>query len=68
MGTSLCLGQRKINRCLPMVTTLKCIQVISSQVYAFEYLGPQEVLFGEVVETWKVRLRGRKYVTLGFEV
>lgn len=51
-----------------ILTTLKCIQAISSRVYAFEYLGPQEVLFGEVVETWKVRLRGRKYVTLGFEV
>lgn len=34
----------------------------------FEYLSPQEVLFGEVVEPWKVQLYGRKCITLGFEV
>lgn len=32
----------------------------------FEYLGPQEVLFGEAVEPWKVQLCGKKYVTLAF--
>lgn len=57
--------QREINRCLPMMkstilTTLKYICVISSQAYAFEYLGPWEVLFGEVVELWKVKLYWKK--------
>lgn len=43
-----------------ILTTLKYICVISSQAYAFEYLGPREVVFGEVVELWKVKLYGKK--------
>lgn len=43
-----------------ILTTLKYICVISSQAYAFAYLGPQEVLFGEVVEPWKVKLYVKK--------
>lgn len=39
-----------------------------SQDYAFEYLGPQEVLFSKVVDPWKVQLYGKNYITLGFEV
>lgn len=34
----------------------------------FECLGPQEVLFGEVVEPWKVQANGKKYITLDVEV
>lgn len=47
-------------KCVILITLKYILSVISSEAYVFEYWGPQEVLFGEGVEPWKVQFNGRK--------